>query len=249
MAGTQPVDSAFTGGVLHLVPLDGTAVTSHQSYASVQDTPLTGTLPVSILIIISTVICIASLRKYVNLVPSLAGCMVRWKENINLEDSVPLSRSRDYIFYILAIPFCILASCSRMYCPELLSGLPPQLYFASVTGVFILYLCLRKSAFWIFRGRRASEKTYRYAAKSFRTFFIAAATTALATAGIMGIDDAGQDLTGKVLLYETGFFYVLFLVRKTQIFKNYCSLFTAILYLCALEFLPTGILVATAIVL
>ena len=28
MAGTQPVDSAFTGGVLHLVPLDGTAVTA-----------------------------------------------------------------------------------------------------------------------------------------------------------------------------------------------------------------------------
>lgn len=249
MTDIQPIDSAFTGGVTGLVPLDGT-FSGYTVPDPVQTVPdLAGSLPVTIAIILSTVVCIASLRTYISIIPSVAGCVSRWKGIINLEDNVLLSISRDRIFYILILPFCILASSCRLYDPEFMQRLQPGYSFLVTTGIFLGYLLLRKTLAVIFQGKKVNTKTYTYATHSFRTFFIITVSINLLSSWILGIFGVSEELSGRILLYEGAAVYLLFMLRKTQIFKNSCSLISAILYLCALEFLPTGILVATAIVL
>ena len=249
MTDIQPIDSAFTGGLLRLVPMDGDRLSLVLPGTAADAGRLTDSLPVTIIIIITTILLIASLRRIVELAPSIAGCALRWKENMNLEDSVLLSISRDRLYLILILPFCILVSDRGLYSPGFIQGLPPVYGFAATTGIFLLYLMLRKASAWCFRGRKVNIKTYTFATRTFRTFFIITAAITLVTSGIMSVADVPDDTARAVLLCETAFIYMLSILRETQIFGHSCSLISAILYLCALEFLPTGILVATAIVL
>lgn len=249
MTDIQPIDSAFTGGRLMLIPQEDFQSATAAAGNAIHAPGLTDSLPVTILIIILTLVCIANLRTFIRTMPSLVACMVRWKENVNLENSVMLSLSRDRVFHILVIPFCILATSRGLYSPEFLAGMEPVYGFLATTGIFLLYLLLRKTLAWIFRSKKMNQKTYSFAARSFRTFFIIIAVVTLATSGIMHAINAPESISRQILLYEIALVYLLFMFRKTQIFNNSCSLISAILYLCALEFLPTGILAATAIVL
>jgi hypothetical protein len=63
--------------------------------------------------------------------------------------------------------------------------------------------------------------------------------------GLLDIPDAD---VRNAMLWVSAFIYALFLIRKTQIFSTSCSIFAAFLYLCALEMIPTGILVVSAII-
>ena len=196
-----------------------------------------------------TIICIANVRTFANMIPSFSGCLFRWKENLYIEDSMTLSMNRNRLFYILIIPFCLVVSGYGLYEPDAIAALPRTAHFLSVTGAVILYLLLKYALSWIVRNGRMNEKTYRTAVRTFRTFFIITAAITLVTSGIMSVADVPDDTARTVLLCETAFIYMLSILRETQIFGHSCSLISAILYLCALEFLPTGILVATAIVL
>lgn len=249
MTDIQPIDSAFTGGRLEMTPLSGDFIPFLHAGRQAEAVTLTGTVPMTVLIIICTLVCLADIRSFINLTPSFAGCIVRWKENINLENSVMLRIARDRIFYTLAVPFCILAASYGIYRPTLLQTLPPVLYFLCVTAAFTVYLGIRALFSRLFRGRKMNIRIYTAATHSFRTFFIIMTAVMLATSGILKATGAGEDLSRDILLYEAALSYGLFLLRKTQIFINSCSVFTSIYYLCALEFLPTGILVATALVL
>lgn len=242
-----PVDSAFTGGRLCMQqPSDAYYYTGS---GTLKESFFNGGTIVSLAIILSTIACMANIRRLVNLIPSLAGCMVRWKESINLEDSAQLSRTRDRVWVVLIVPYCLIAAGYRLYSPDFLDNLPDSLYFLAVSAAAGIYLGLRRVTEWALKGRKAPAKTYATAAGAFRTFFIIISVTALLTAGIMKLADTPLHVAHDILLYETALLYMLFLLRKTQIFANSCSLISAILYLCALEFFPTGILIASATVL
>lgn len=247
MTEIQPIDSAFTGGYLGLAPLSGCI--SPDPMPGDEALPLTGTLPVSVLIMAFTVLCIANIRTFTDMAPSFAGCLFRWKENMNLEDSALSCISRNRIYWILVVPFCILAASYRLYAPEFLSGLAPLPYFFAVCGIFAAYLGLRTALFRAVRGRKINAKAYKAAIHTFRTFFIIIATVLLAVSGVLEAVSADESLSKQILLYTGALLYAVLLIREVQIFRNYCSVLSAILYLCALEFLPTGILVASAIVL
>lgn len=242
-----PVDSAFTGGRLCMQqPSDAYYYTGS---GTLKESFFNGDAIVSLAIIISTIACMANIRRLVNLIPSLAGCMVRWKESTNLEDSAQLSRTRDRVWVVLIIPFCLIAAGYRLYSPDFIGGLPDGLYFLAVSAAAGVYLGLRRLTEWSLQGRKAPAKTYATASGAFRTFFIIISVTVLLTAGVMKMAGVPAHVTHDILLYETALLYMLFLLRKTQIFANSCSLISAILYLCALEFFPTGILIASATVL
>lgn len=243
-----PADSAFIGGSLHLHPpgisISETSSPDSQNAIRISDTPA-----ISCLIILLTIIGIANLRKLIRIFPSLAGCLLRWKENVNLEDSVRLSTARNTVYAVIAIPFCLLAAGYRLYSPDFLEPMHPTGYTLAVTGVFIAYIILRVLLSYLLQNKRISSKTYKTAFLSFRTYFITMTLAMLSTAGITSIAGAGQETVKAILLHEAAAVYLVFLIRKAQIFKSSCSLFSAILYLCGLEIFPTGILIASAIVL
>lgn len=243
----MPIDSAFIGGTVHL---SGTASAIADKYLiqnscrETADRTVTG-----ILATIMAMLGILLLRQFVNLVPSLTGCLIRWKENLNLENSMQLNLSRRRIFMFLTIPFCMIAASYRLYDPVFLQGLPLLYRIPATAGILAIYLIIRKFIAWYMKNRQTSTKSYNAAVNIFYTFFIITAIVTIFTGSILSVTNIAPDAIRTVLLYEIAFFYLILIIRKFQIFQNYCSLFSAILYLCALEFLPTGILAATAIFL
>ena len=69
----------------------------------------------------------------------------------------------------------------------------------------------------------------------------------LFTVGILSLFSC-NDLTVKRFIYiETIAVYAVFLLRKAQILSMSCNPLRTFLYLCGLEFLPTSLLVLSAI--
>ena len=78
-----------------------------------------------ILALISFFICLLLLRTFVEVFPSLMACLVRWKESVNLDASVMLSRDRDIMAIAMIMPFCLTAGRFYLYSPSWMAGFGP----------------------------------------------------------------------------------------------------------------------------
>ena len=202
----------------------------------------------NILVLFSFLLILLQLRRLVNVFPSLLACLIRWKESVNLEASVKLSHDRDMLALSMIIPFCLIAFRYRLYAPSFLdiedSNAVLGLYFA----IFTAYMLLRILTSWLFRPSRIQHKISNAAGKSSYTFFVIYTLMLLATGAVMGVINADEAFVRHAMLWVSAFIYLLFLLRKMQIFASSSSVFAAFLYLCALEMIPTGILIVSAII-
>ena len=176
------------------------------------------------------------------------ACLIRGKESLNLEASVKLSLDRDALALAMIIPFCIVSFRYRLYSPGFLEGMSDNAVLGVYFGVFATFLLLRSLMTWLFRPQKMPKKTYVAADKSSRSFFIVYTLTLLAMGAVFSVADLQDALSRNAMLWVSAFIYLLFLIRKTQIFSTSCSVFAGFLYLCALEMIPTGILVVSAII-
>ncbi len=188
------------------------------------------------------------MRQLVNILPSLLACLARGKENINLESSVKLSRDRNLLALAMIVPFCLMAFRYRLYCPKFLEGMSSEGFLGSCFGVFFAYILLRFMLTHIFRPNKMPKKVYEAASKASFSFFIIYVLILLALIALLGVIDVPETDIRNAMLWVSAVIYLLFLVRKIQIFSTSCSVFAGFLYLCALEMIPTGILVVSAII-
>ena len=56
------------------------------------------------LALISVIMVMILLKTIVEILPSMLACLIRWKENINIEASVRLSRDRDFSTVAIVFP-------------------------------------------------------------------------------------------------------------------------------------------------
>ena len=96
--------------------------------------------------------------------------------------------------------------------------------------------------------KNMNSKIYMIACKAGRTFFSILTLILLAMAGIMSFIDTPAEVVTDAMLWVSACIYLIYLLRKTQILISSASFFAAFLYLCALEMIPTGALVASAII-
>lgn len=242
MARFLPIDKGFSGGEL-LLPTEPDA-----GVGAVVARQWDENVLLVIIGFLSLIAAIVLIRNIVNILPYLIGCAWRWKENVNLEDSTKLCRDRDVIFILSCFPFCLLAADMRLWNPSFTSRLGPTVEFLVTAGIFLIYIGIRFAMQRGVRPGRISPKMYRTAVNTFRTFLITITVTILATAGIAGLFGAPKDVVRSIILWETAFLYLVMLLRKSQIFASNCTIFSTILYLCASEILPTGLLVASALI-
>ncbi|MBQ8422192.1 MAG: DUF4271 domain-containing protein [Bacteroidales bacterium] len=207
-----------------------------------------GSLLINCLAVLSLLIVLLLLKRIVGIFPSVVGCLIRWKESVNLEASVKLSRDRDVTALALVIPFCLTACSFRLYDPGFMEGLAEEIRLGITAAVFVTYVLFRLLTARLFRPQKMSKATYGTAHKASCTFFILLTLLLLATGGLMSIIGVAQDVTRCAMLWISAGIYAMFLLRKTQIFASSCSVFTAFLYLCALEIIPTGTLVVSAMI-
>ena len=201
-----------------------------------------------ILALISTLTSILLLRRMVNIFPSLMGCTIRWKESVNLEASVKHSLDRDMLAIAMILPFCLVADRFRLYAPDFMSCLAPSIRLALTIGIFTGYILIRTLISKMVRPHKMQPKTYRTAERAAFTFFIILTIILLAMGGVMSFIKMNESVIRTAMLCVSALIYVLFMLRKLQIFASGCSFFAAFLYLCALEIVPTGVLVASAII-
>jgi hypothetical protein len=201
-----------------------------------------------LLVLFSFLIVLLLLRRLVNIMPSLMACMIRGKESLNLEASVKLSLDRDALALAMIIPFCLVAFRYKLYFPGFIEEMTDDSVLGIYFGVFAVYIFLRFLMTWLFRPQKLPKKTYVAADKASRSFFIVYTLMLLAMGGVFGLADVQDSISRDAMLWVSAFMYLLFLLRKTQIFSTSCSVFAGFLYLCALEMIPTGILVVSAII-
>jgi len=202
-----------------------------------------------ILALISVLTVILLLNRLINIFPSLMACTLRWKESINLEASVKHSLDRDMLAAAMFLPFCLAVERFGLYTPRFISDLSPDLHLAAIIGIFFLYCIIRIAVSKMVHPHKMNPKTCKAGGKAAFTFFIILTLLLLMIGGIMNFIDTDPAIIRNAMLCVSIGIYALFLLRKLQIFVSGCSFFTAFLYLCALEFFPTGVLVASALIL
>ena len=200
------------------------------------------------LALISVIVVMIFLKTIVEILPSVLACLIRWKENINIEASVRLSRDRDFSAIAMLIPFCLTVFRFRIYNPDFISNLPDSPRLWAIIGIFSAYLLIRKAATLMVHPRRMPQKTLSATEKSANTYFILLTLILLLVDSTCSFFDATQNAIRLTSLWLSSLIYGLYLIRKLQIFASSCSLFTAFLYLCALEILPTGILMISDVI-
>ncbi len=137
----------------------------------------------NILASVSVLLMITFLRKLVTLFPSLFACMLRWKENVNLESSVKLSYDRNLLAAILIVPFCLTVERFCLYEPSFIAKMDEKIRIGVIFGVFLGYFIIRAVASGIALAYTEKKKAYSPAAKSAYTFFIMLALILLTMGG------------------------------------------------------------------
>ena len=201
-----------------------------------------------ILALISLLFIIAILKRIASILPSVTACLFRWKENISIDISLKLRIERDLTAAAMLIPFCLLATRYRLYSPDFMDGLSENATLGITAGIFISYLLLRLLLITVVRPKKMSSGLYHAATSSEHTYFILLTCSLLVVGGIMSLSDANPQTIKVAMFWLSGALYLVFLVRKLQILMSGCNLFMSFLYLCALEILPTGVFIASAVI-
>ena len=200
------------------------------------------------LALISLLIALLLLKTMVGVFPSLIACLTRWKESVNLDASVQLSRNRDITALALVIPFCLTVTRFRLYDPHFMVGLNDNGRPAVTIGILIGWMLLRTFLEHLLRPRKGNPKAYGTARKAAYTYLCILTLLLMLTGGIMAFVDAAPETIKTAMLWISATIYAVLLLRKTQILISSYSFFASFLYLCALEIIPTGALVASAII-
>jgi hypothetical protein len=116
-------------------------------------------------------------------------------------------------------------------------------------GIFAIYLLLRRTLTAICASRKSRKPAFSTSVAAGRTFFIILTLLLLAIGGIMSFIGSDFNIIKDAMIWVSGAIYMLFLLRRTQIFASSYNFLTVFLYLCALEIIPTGVLVTSAMIL
>ena len=219
--------------------------------------------------LISVLIIIIMLRRIVEILPGVFACVLRWRECAKIDAIVKVSRDRDLTASALIIPMLLVIQKHDLLPYRFLTPMSPEAGFGIITAIFIGYLALRTAVAALILPQKSHKKS-RSADNSDRTFFIILAVVTLACSWILSLIHVGAALflrrralacswilslihveasaVRHTIIWLSAAIYMLYLMRKFQIFQSSHSIFTAFLYLCALEIVPTGILVVSAII-
>ena len=188
------------------------------------------------------------LPQFVNLFPKLWAGLFRTATCIRIEDSRKVQRSRDLVFWLSLPATVTLVWKSGLYSPDWMAGLNAPLSLAAVAGAIAGYGLLRAALSHLLPFRRFSSKVREAAIGCPQNFWILLASVLFLSTVTLGFCKLPDNTSRIITLCLTGALYLLFLIRRFQIFAYDSNYLTAILYLCALEILPTALLVTSAVV-
>ena len=198
-----------------------------------------------IAVMTTLVLLILSIPDLIRLYPQLLRCLSRWKGNLELEHSVSLARTRGNVAFVAGIAVCVIADRWSLVDPSFRQAAPMSLELAITAGLLMGTVLLRRL---IFVATEFRSLTSEYASTLRHTIFnylILLTSLLLVTVLVAAALRLPDEPVRKVLYTECAVFYLIHLVRSVQILRSRCGIIATILYLCALEILPVGILAFT----
>ena len=205
-------------------------------------------LLLSILVTVFVILALLELRNFLHVAPFLWDSVFRARGSVALENNVRVARERNQLTLILMIPAILFIYRYRLYDASFVQWLTDDWRLVAVAGVFLGYLLLRTVMYLFLKPRRRADN-FRVAHRAGYTFFILLMLLAIAGVTILYFFRANDFIIKSFLYILSGIAYLMFLIRKTQILSISCNPLLTFLYLCGLEILPTGALIATAVLL
>ena len=238
----QPAAKAFTSGTLEM---------SERFTEGYLEQPLAWTdLPVNTaLLVLATLLLLISLRIFIGIAPMLLDSLTRWKACVNIDASVQLKNDRNTLAVIATLPMALVADRYHFFSAGILDIIPEEWSSLVTLGIIVVWLLIRHLCFYFCSLKAPRPETFRTAHKSFFNYWILATLLLTLTAGVIAFTDIPGEVGRTILLYELAVMYLIAILRKSQILLSYCGPLTTFLYLCALEFIPTGALIAGCILL
>lgn len=236
------IEEAFTSGTL-VMPVEVVPSVSG-ALSRWGDIPLNGWL-----IVISALCLVIDASGLYYIFSDLCKCATRWRWNLTADASMQFCRERDILALLMVLPVTVVASRFEMISSRFLDAVPEGWRTLAVLGVVVAYLIIRLFNYGSLRYKARRVSNYQVARTATWNIFIVFALVLLVSVGIMwlcGVEDAGIRVAG---LTEAALFYLIAIVQKSQILGASCNPLTTFLYLCALEFLPTGLLIAANVCL
>jgi hypothetical protein len=188
------------------------------------------------------------LPRFLSLAPLLFDSLFRARGSVSLENSVRYSNDRRLLATVCLIPASLLVYQYELWDAAFLHEMSNGWRLVCIIGVFCVFFLFRLAMYALFKPRRKVD-FYRLSRRTAYTYFILLVLIALLTAGVLALFGCDALIIKKVLLLESGFVYAIFFARRAQILALSCNPFRTFLYLCALEILPVGALVVSAILL
>lgn len=187
------------------------------------------------------------------LMPSVSGAISRRRGNLEIEHSLSVARSRNYCARMLTVPFLIAVDRYGLYPASFLAPRgEPWLRIAEIAGVFVGFVLLRLLAFgiifkvWPPRMDNESRTTVR---KGLYNYFVVFSVLMLVSVCLLTVFRADDELICLIMWVEMGLLWLLSFLREHQFLASKCSGLGTFLYLCGLEILPVGVLIASALLL
>ena len=120
---------------------------------------MTPCISFTILVGLALILFLLTVRIVIELMPSLIATAIRWKESLNLEASVKLSRDRNLIALCATVPFSLTAFAHNLYNPAFLTGFSADAQLWISIGIFGTFVIVTPKAQLIFctKDRHCSQ--------------------------------------------------------------------------------------------
>ncbi|MBR6053804.1 MAG: DUF4271 domain-containing protein [Bacteroidales bacterium] len=202
----------------------------------------------TVFMVVFVVLAILFLKNFINILPYVLGSVTRPRMSSEIEGSIRMTRDRNFVAATFVIPFCLILNRYDIYSPAFLDAFGPGTRLLIVTAIFVAYLLVRLLIALLLKAARMRPNVYSASRRICYTMFIVAMVFMLLTLGPLVLFHTPTRAIRVVLIAEMALSYLILLARRAQILSPYCNPFSLFLYLCALELLPTGLYIASALV-
>lgn len=168
---------------------------------------MTDCISFKITLAIGLIFFLLIIRTFVGLVPSLMATVIRWKESLNLEASVKLSRDRNTVAACAAIFFCLTMITYDIYDLKCLQTLGADSHFWVLIGIFCLFVAIRTFIEHTIRPRRIQTKSYMAVVRVSYSFFIVLTMLLLLMSGIATVSNMNPEHTKNAILWISALTY------------------------------------------
>lgn len=239
--GIQPVEDAFLSGTLEMS-------NSVDQFAKEIESSDPASVIISVALMMVTVGFLTNVGNFAKLMPKLSGSLINKNIGFNLEHNDRSVKSRSLLALLLAFPLSLEADKFGLTRLSFLGEIGHVWRSLLLFAALIVFFLLRKLIATMPRPRRCSLDVWKSVSDGWLSNFVMFAILAVTFGLLVYICNWPPKLYCTVSALIFAFFLALSLLKNYQILREYCSVLGSILYLCALEFLPTGALVALCLI-